>query len=289
MTNAVNIAASGSNGGLVPTSWTTDGRPASPATGQMGFNTTNTKMEYYSGSAWVSISTAYGYYASLAAAQSAGLVQFWPGSSSVTTVSNLTGSAVGSPTVNNIGTFGGGTYPYINTQAGSTVTGYSYAGYSSSGNSALTMMMWVNQASTIGNESTFLQVGTFAGVTGEIFALGVNSSRQLRVITIGRDTTATSATQISASTWTHITAVYNGASTVTFYINGASVLAASTGGSLNVGTSGNAMYLGYANWNNVTSNKYSDSFLSDVAVFNVALSSTVISGIYTAGRLVNGY
>jgi len=44
----------GTNGITFPT-WTTGTRPASPATGQVGFNTTTSTMEIYNGSAWTSI------------------------------------------------------------------------------------------------------------------------------------------------------------------------------------------------------------------------------------------
>ena len=46
------ISLSGTNGVTFP-SWTTATRPASPAAGQTGFNTTTLQMETYNGSAWV--------------------------------------------------------------------------------------------------------------------------------------------------------------------------------------------------------------------------------------------
>jgi hypothetical protein len=54
MTNAVNLSALGSNGGTSVSTWTTGTRPASPLTGQTGFNTTLGSLESYNGSAWVS-------------------------------------------------------------------------------------------------------------------------------------------------------------------------------------------------------------------------------------------
>lgn len=39
--------------GHVPDSWTTAGRPASPTNGQFGYNTTDSKMEYWNGAIWV--------------------------------------------------------------------------------------------------------------------------------------------------------------------------------------------------------------------------------------------
>lgn len=45
------IALSGTNGITFPT-WTTATRPASPATGQTGFNTTTSQMETYDGTQW---------------------------------------------------------------------------------------------------------------------------------------------------------------------------------------------------------------------------------------------
>lgn len=45
------ITLDGTKGGTFPT-WTTAGRPASPSTGQTGYNTTLGTMEVYSGAAW---------------------------------------------------------------------------------------------------------------------------------------------------------------------------------------------------------------------------------------------
>ena len=44
----------GTNGGFFP-SWTTATRPASPAVGQMGYNTTTGQMDLYNSSGWTSI------------------------------------------------------------------------------------------------------------------------------------------------------------------------------------------------------------------------------------------
>jgi hypothetical protein len=46
MTQAANVAAS------TLLSWTTATRPAAPVVGQMGFNTTLTKIDYWTGSNW---------------------------------------------------------------------------------------------------------------------------------------------------------------------------------------------------------------------------------------------
>jgi hypothetical protein len=51
MTRAVNVSS------FTPTNWTTATRPASPLTGQMGYNTTLNSPEYYDGSSWQSITT----------------------------------------------------------------------------------------------------------------------------------------------------------------------------------------------------------------------------------------
>lgn len=45
------LVLDGTNGETFP-SWTTAGRPATPATGQVGFNTTLGSLEAYNGSAW---------------------------------------------------------------------------------------------------------------------------------------------------------------------------------------------------------------------------------------------
>ena len=49
--NSGSATLDSSNGLIYPT-WTTAGRPASPATGQMGYNTTIGGIEIYNGSAW---------------------------------------------------------------------------------------------------------------------------------------------------------------------------------------------------------------------------------------------
>ena len=46
------IVVGGSSGITLPT-WTTSTRPALPVAGQIGYNSTLTKLEYYNGSAWV--------------------------------------------------------------------------------------------------------------------------------------------------------------------------------------------------------------------------------------------
>lgn len=58
MTNAVNLSALGSNGSASLPNWTTGTRPSSPRTGQSGFNTTNSNLEVYNGSAWVAVGSA---------------------------------------------------------------------------------------------------------------------------------------------------------------------------------------------------------------------------------------
>jgi len=57
MSNAVNLSALGSNGGTAISTWTTAGRPASPITGQIGWNSTLSSMEVYNGSAWQTVAT----------------------------------------------------------------------------------------------------------------------------------------------------------------------------------------------------------------------------------------
>jgi len=49
------IILDGTNGETFP-SWTTATRPASPNAGQTGYNTTTSSLEFYNGSAWVSVS-----------------------------------------------------------------------------------------------------------------------------------------------------------------------------------------------------------------------------------------
>jgi hypothetical protein len=41
--------------GLTLVSWTTATRPASPSAGEMGFNTTLGRIEFYNGSSWLYI------------------------------------------------------------------------------------------------------------------------------------------------------------------------------------------------------------------------------------------
>jgi hypothetical protein len=58
MTNAVNLSALGSNGGTSISTWTTATRPASPLTGQTGYNTTLSTLEVYNGSAWAQVTNS---------------------------------------------------------------------------------------------------------------------------------------------------------------------------------------------------------------------------------------
>lgn len=44
-----------SNNGVTVPSWTTAGRPASPSTGEFGFNSTTSKLEVYNGTSWVNM------------------------------------------------------------------------------------------------------------------------------------------------------------------------------------------------------------------------------------------
>ena len=50
------ITLDGTNGGFFP-SWTTATRPASPAVGQMGYNTTIGQFDVYTSGGWVSVTT----------------------------------------------------------------------------------------------------------------------------------------------------------------------------------------------------------------------------------------
>ena len=45
-------------------SWSTAGRPTSPATGQTGYNTSYAQLEVYNGTSWVLVSTTPTYSAS---------------------------------------------------------------------------------------------------------------------------------------------------------------------------------------------------------------------------------
>jgi hypothetical protein len=49
--------------GITNASWTTAGRPTSPATGQMGYNTTLGYPEYYDGTTWYQFNQAKIYTA----------------------------------------------------------------------------------------------------------------------------------------------------------------------------------------------------------------------------------
>ena len=53
MTQAVNLAALGSYGGVLLPSWTTAARPTPAYTGQQGYNTTLGTAEFYNGTSWV--------------------------------------------------------------------------------------------------------------------------------------------------------------------------------------------------------------------------------------------
>jgi len=48
----------GGTTGFGPPSWTTAGRPSSPVNGQMGWNTTLSRLEVWNGSAWLGVTLA---------------------------------------------------------------------------------------------------------------------------------------------------------------------------------------------------------------------------------------
>ena len=66
----MSLILDGTNG-ITNASWTTAGRPASPATGQMGYNTTYGGYEVYNGSAWDTITGGPAFSAYQSSAQSA--------------------------------------------------------------------------------------------------------------------------------------------------------------------------------------------------------------------------
>ena len=63
-------------GGNVMASWTTSGRPSSPVTGQMGYNTTYGGLEVYNGSAWDTITGGPAFSAYMGSSQSISNVTF---------------------------------------------------------------------------------------------------------------------------------------------------------------------------------------------------------------------
>ena len=46
------------SGGFGPPSWTTAGRPSSPVNGQLGWNTTLTRLEVWNGTSWLGVTLA---------------------------------------------------------------------------------------------------------------------------------------------------------------------------------------------------------------------------------------
>ena len=52
-TTALQIDNSTATRGILPARWTTAARPASPALGELGYNTTDNKLEYWNGTTWV--------------------------------------------------------------------------------------------------------------------------------------------------------------------------------------------------------------------------------------------
>jgi hypothetical protein len=57
--NGVAITADATTGAAQMSVGTTAQRPASPVTGQLRFNTTTVKLEYYNGSAWKATDASY--------------------------------------------------------------------------------------------------------------------------------------------------------------------------------------------------------------------------------------
>jgi len=48
----------GGTTGVAPSQWTTAGRPSSPLNGQLGWNTTLSRLEVWNGSAWLGVTLA---------------------------------------------------------------------------------------------------------------------------------------------------------------------------------------------------------------------------------------
>ena len=82
---------------------------------------------------------------------------------------------------------------------------------------------------------------------------------------------------INTLAWHHVAAVGNG-SQVTFYVDGAAHAGSGTMGALSSGDATRAMDLG---WNNVGS--YFGGHLDELAIYDEALSASVIQAIYNAG------
>ena len=97
----------GTNGGTFP-SWTTAGRPASPAVGQMGYNTTTGQFDCYTSNGWVT-----------------GITSTSPGNITLTSGGITFNANAGGGTQAVLSDFETGTWSPTVTSGGGSITSYS--------------------------------------------------------------------------------------------------------------------------------------------------------------------
>jgi len=176
------IILDGTNGAFLPT-WTTATRPASPANGEIGYNSTTAQLDQYVGGAWSSVPTG-----SAAAATATALGTVYGNTPSATTSAFLGYQAGNSNTgIRNVG-MGNGSLFTNSSGSYQTAIGYQalYSNTTSNENSALGYL--ASYSNTTGNEN--VAIGSNALYTNSTGASNVAVGRRALYASTGNNNTA---------------------------------------------------------------------------------------------------
>jgi RHS repeat-associated protein len=133
-------------------------------------------------------------------------------------------------------------------------------------------------------QTTYANSGFTLGITGAGFGSGGNWSFSRPLTTANNSTFATAKSSGAASygTWTHLVGVYNASTgTMTLYVNGTAVGTATD--TTPAGSYG-VLAIGRAETPSGTTGQFLGA-ISDVQVYQQALTSSQVSALYTLGRL----
>ena len=149
-----------------------------------------------------------------------------------------------------------------------------------SGSATRTISAWINVNSLSGNRTIF-QYGNASANNRFGFAIE-STTGKLYVEYYGRDV-ITTTNQITANTWFHVAATYNGgviqtATNTKIYVNGSEVTTTTTGTATGVTNTADSNYgVGYRR---ASSSQYFNGSIDQVRIFNKALNSTEVTTLY---------
>ncbi len=140
-----------------------------------------------------------------------------------------------------------------------------------SGSSARAISFWMKPNSISTAWGTMVSYGTASASQG--FNIGWNNTSAN--IIVGKYGTNSSAntTTISMNVWSHIVVVFDGSSTISFYLNGKADGTATLSG---INTVLNSLRIGDAVW----ANQYFNGKITDVKIFNTALTEAQVQELY---------